>query len=86
MVAAAPVEVEFSNQNLGDVMFLVSLVHKVRTDMLSHRRVKNFLLDRGMDFQLVHRLGDDPFFLSGGFCFLELVEKILDGVVILLED
>ena len=68
------------------MVLLVSLIHKVRPDMFSHGGIKNLFLDSGMDFQLRHRLGDDAFLLGRGFCFLELVEKLLHRVMVLLED
>jgi len=45
MVSAAPLEVEFCDQNPGDVVLFVGLIHNVRSHMLSNRRVKDFLFD-----------------------------------------
>jgi len=36
-------------------------------------------------FQLSDRLADDPFFLRGGFGFLELIKEVLDRIFLRIE-
>ena len=59
MIVAAALAIQFGNQDTGDVMLLVGLVHHVLSELLAHRRVEDFLLDGGMDLKLGERLADD---------------------------
>ena len=77
MVSTSPIQVEFGDENLGDVMLLVGLIHNVRSDMLSHGWVKDLLFDHRVHIELGDRPVEDPFLLGGGFGFFEPVKRSL---------
>ena len=67
VIIATTVAIELGYQNTGDVVFLVRLVHKVFSDMLSDNRVENLFLDQSMYLQFSQGLGNDLFLFRRRF-------------------
>src|SRR5438105_15418204 len=67
-------------------MLFVRLIHQIRSDMLANGGIEDLFLDNRMNLQFLQSPGDEPGLLIAAFSFFELVEEVLDGIMIFLED
>ncbi len=68
------------------MMFFVGLIHQVFAYMSADGRIENLFFHRGMELQLRQRLLHNLFSGLPIFRFLELLKKLLDVVVIGLQE
>jgi len=86
MIIATAISVELGDQNTGDVMFFIGLVHDVFANMLAHCRIENLLFNRGVNLQFCDRLVDDFVLFAKRCCFLETIKQCFDRIVVLQQD
>src|SRR4030088_681654 len=71
VIITATVTVQLGDENAGDMVLFIRLIHEVLANLLPDGGIEDFLFDRGMDLEFGQRFGDDLFLRRRRFRLFE---------------